>query len=250
MDNTANLTRVALVTGGAHGVGRQIVVAFARAGYNVAFTYNSDEDGAQVTERQTRALGAKCICIKTDVTNEVDIAATIDAVLNHCERIDVLINSAGINEDGLLKNMGTDTWKRVIDVNLTGAFLCMRAVVGTMERQKYGRIINIGSVVGDTGTIGASNYAASKAGLVGLTRAFAREVAKKGITANVVALGYLDKGMGSRLPEKIANKVIEQIPMGKFGDTEKIAQVIVHLASAEAEYMTGQVIGINGGLHM
>jgi 3-oxoacyl-[acyl-carrier protein] reductase len=242
--------RVALIIGGASGIGRQIVLAFAKRGYNIAFSYNTDELKAKEVETKVKELGVECIYIKVNVTNEQEILTAKERILTHYAKIDVLINNAGIFEDGLVKKMNLDSWQRVLDVNLTGVLLCIKSFIDVMEKRQYGRIINIGSIVGEIGTIGAGNYSASKAGLIGLTKTVAREVAKKGITANVVSLGYIDEGMGKRLPEKLVNKVIEQIPMNKFGSSEKVSEMIVHLASDEAEYITGQVIGINGGLNM
>jgi len=245
-----NEKRVALIIGGARGIGRQIVLEFAKRGYNIAFSYNSDEIKAKEVEAEIKDIGVDCIFVKLNTINEIEILAAKELILTRYDRIDVLVNNAGIFEDGLVKKMDLGSWERVINVNLTGVFLCIRAFVDVMEKQKYGRIINIGSVVGETGTIGAGNYAASKAGLIGLTKTVAREVAKKGITANVVSLGYMDEGMGKRLPEKIVSKLLDQIPMGKFGNAKKTAKMITNLASDEAEYITGQVIDINGGIYM
>lgn len=242
--------RVALIIGGARGIGRQIVLEFAKRGYNIVFSYNSDEIKAKEVENEVKAFGVDCIFVKINIINELEILEAKDLILTYYEKIDVLINNAGIFEDGLVKKMSLDSWAKVINVNLTGVFLCMKAFIDVMEKQKYGRIINIGSVVGETGTIGACNYAASKAGLIGLTKTVAREVAKKGITANVIALGYMNEGMGKRLAPKIESKLIEQIPMGEFGDVKKVVQMIAHFASEEAEYITGQVVGLNGGMYM
>lgn len=242
--------RVALIIGGASGVGRQIVLAFAKKGYDIAFSYNRYETKAKEVKIKVKEFGVDCIYTKVNITNEMEISAAKEQILTHYNKIDVLINNAGVFEDGLVKKQSLESWQRVIDVNLTGVFLCMKLFIDVMEKRQYGRIINIGSVVGEIGTVGAGNYSASKAGIIGLTKTVAREVAKKGITANVVSLGYMNEGMGKRLPEKIVSKVIDQIPMKRFGDSEKVAQMIVHLASDEAEYITGQVIGINGGLNM
>lgn len=242
--------RVAVIIGGTRGIGRKIVLAFAKEGYNIAFSFNSCELRAKELENEVRGLGVECIYVKVNVIKELEILAAKDMILTYYERIDVLINNAGIYEDGLIKNMSMDSWEKVINVNLTGVFLCMKIFIDIMEKQNYGRIISIGSVVGEIGAVGAGNYSASKAGLIGLTKTVAREVARKGITSNIVSLGYMDEGMGKRLPEKIATKIIEQIPMRSFGDAERVALMIVHLASEEAEYITGQVIGINGGINM
>ncbi len=242
--------RVALIIGGAQGIGRHIVLEFAKRSYNIAFTYNTNEYKAEEVVNEVKELGVDCIYGKVNVIDESQIQIMKDKILAYYGRIDVLINNAGVFEDGLVKRMNLDSWEKIINVNLTGTFLCIKTFIEIMEKQEYGRVINIGSVVGETGTIGAGNYVASKAGIVGLTKTVAREAARKGITANVVSLGYMNAGMGKRLPENIVNKVIEQIPMAKFGDAQKVAKMIVHLSSDDADYITGQVIGINGGLHM
>ncbi len=162
----------------------------------------------------------------------------------------VLINNAGVIDASLIKNMSLDSWQKVIDVNLTGVFNCIKSVIEVMEKQQYGRIITIGSIAADRGSLGAASYAASKAGIVGLTRTVAREVAGKGITANVVSLGYMDQGITARLPEKLQKKIIQEIPSGKFGDMVKAAKMVVYLASEEAEYINGQSIRICGGAYM
>lgn len=242
--------RVVFVLGGSRGMGRHIVLAFAKNGYDVAFSYNTDQIRANEVENEAKSYGSDCISLKVNCVNESELITSRIEIMEKYGRIDVLINNAGIFENGLIKEMNLNSWKDVIDVNLTGIFLCIKTFIEVMENQNYGRIINIGSVVGDTGVIGAGNYAASKAGLIGLTKTVALEVSQKGITANVVSLGYMNEGMGNRLSEKTAKKVLDKIPLKAFGNAEKVALMIMHLASEEAEYITGQVININGGINM
>jgi len=242
--------KVALITGGTSGIGKELVTEFAKGGYDVAFTYFTNVEAAKEIARDAEIHGARALSIRTNIIDEVQVLEMIKKTMDNFQRIDVLINNAGIYEDNLTKNIELDSWKKIIDVNLTGVFYCIKAVIEIMERQQYGRILNIGSVVGEMGAMGAANYSAAKAGMMGLTKSVAREVANKGITVNVVSLGYMNGGMGNQIPEKIRNKIMEQIPMRKFGDITKVAKMILHIVSEEAEYITGQSIRINGGVYM
>ncbi|MEL7565294.1 MAG: SDR family oxidoreductase [Dehalobacterium sp.] len=245
-----NSNRVILLTGGSGGVGRKIAVEFARSGYRIAFTYASDEEGAKATVDEVKKYGIRAKYYLLDVSDYSAVQEVMNRVLDCFGTIDVLINNAGIIDASLIKNTSLDSWQKVIDVNLTGVFNCIKSVIEVMEKQQYGRIITIGSIAADRGSLGAASYAASKAGIVGLTRTVAREVAGKGITANVVSLGYMDQGITARLPEKLQKKIIQEIPSGKFGDMVKAAKMVVFLASEEAEYINGQSIRICGGAYM
>lgn len=245
-----NQKKVLLLTGGSKGVGRKIAVEFAKKGYQVAFTYLSDEAGAKITADEINSYGIPVRFYKLDVSDHNEVEEVRNHVVNYFGRIDVLVNNAGIIEPSQIKDTSWESWRRVVDVNLTGTFNCMKSVIPVMERQNFGRIITIGSIAGDQGSRGASSYSASKAGIVGLTKAAARELAEKGITVNVVSLGYMDQGITIRLPEKLRKKLIQEIPSGKLGDVEKAAKMVVHIASEEAEYITGQSIFISGGAFM
>lgn len=242
--------KVAVVIGGSAGMGKHISRSFAKSGYDIGLTYKSNRVSAIELKREFENFGIKCCVESLDVLNESDMIEVSKKFFSAFGRIDVLINNVGIYEDSLIKKMDLASWCKVIDVNLTGVFLSCREFVKIMEEQKFGRIINIGSVVGSTGAYGAGNYSSSKAGLAGLTKSLALESARYNITVNMIALGYMNEGMGLTIPEKIKEKVLSQIPLRTFGDAEKVSKMIVHIASEEAEYLTGQVIGINGGLFM
>lgn len=245
------LDKVVLITGGTSGIGKELVGAFAKCGYHVAFTYIKNEDTAKSTVKDAEHYGGRVLSMRVNVADEAQVREMTNTVVDSLGRIDVLINNAGIFDDSLTKNMKFDCWKSVVDINLTGAFYCIKSAIPIMEQQHFGRIVTIGSVMGESGAMGAANYAASKAGIIGLTKSVAREVANKGITVNVVSLGYMDGGMGNEIPDPIRKKIAsQQIPMGKFGDVAKAAKMIVHIVSDEAEYITGQSIRINGGLYM
>lgn len=242
--------KVAIVVGGSNGMGSHIAREFSISGYDIGFTYNSDSTNAIELKTELELLGSKCHIESLDVSSEVGVVRVCQQFYKNFGRVDVLINNAGINKDSLIKKMDLDSWQQVLKVNLSGTFLCCREFVKIMETQNYGRIINIGSIVGNTGAYGAGNYATSKAGLMGLTKSLALESARYNITVNMVALGYMNVGMGLNLPEKVKEKVLNQIPLRTFGDAKNVSRMIVHLASEEASYLTGQVIGINGGLNM
>ncbi|MEM2816625.1 MAG: 3-oxoacyl-[acyl-carrier-protein] reductase [Candidatus Bathyarchaeia archaeon] len=239
--------RVAVVTGAARGIGRAIALAFAREGAKVVV--NDVADGSAVVE-EIKALGGESIFVKADVTKFQDVKAIFDRALETFERVDILVNNAGIVRDALIHKMSLEDWDAVIDVNLKGAFLCSKMAAECMMKQNYGRIINISSVVAQMGNIGQVNYAASKAGLIGLTKALALELAKYGITVNAVSPGFTRTEMTLKVPEKILQRFIERIPLRRIAEPEEIANLVVFLASDHAGYITGQVIAINGGLYM
>ncbi|MEM0313026.1 MAG: 3-oxoacyl-[acyl-carrier-protein] reductase [Candidatus Bathyarchaeia archaeon] len=239
--------RVAVVTGAARGIGRAIALAFAREGTKVVV--NDVADGSAVVE-EIKALGGESIFVKADVTKFQGVKAIFDRALETFERVDILVNNAGIVRDALIHKMSLEDWDAVIDVNLKGAFLCSKMAAECMMKQNYGRIINISSVVAQMGNIGQVNYAASKAGLIGLTKALALELAKYGITVNAVSPGFTRTEMTLKVPEKILQRFIERIPLRRMAEPEEIANLVVFLASDHAGYITGQVIAINGGLYM
>jgi len=244
---TNNVKRVTLVTGGSRGIGAFIVEKFSKEGDIVIINYKNNHELAKKTLDRINGLGK---IIQTDVSDYNQVNTMIKTILDEYGRIDVLVNNAGIFSDSLLRNMDETTWRNVIDVNLNGVFNCTRAVINPMREQKKGRIINVVSVQAQTGTIGASNYCASKAGVIGFTKAIAREVARYNITVNAVAFGFINEGMLKRLSEEIQKNILQQIPMRRFGEPDEAAKFIYFLASDDTSYITGQVINLDGGYHM
>jgi len=249
MTSNASLTgQTALVTGASRGIGRAIALALAEAGAEVVVNYASSPDAADAVVTQITAAGGKAYALQANVSDEEAVDGLIKTVLERSGRIDVLVNNAGITRDGLLMRMKTSDWQSVIDLNLTGVFLCTRAVTRPMLKQKSGRIINITSVVGLMGNAGQANYAAAKAGVVGLTRSAAKEMASRGITVNAVAPGFIATDMTKDLD---AEGILAAIPLGSFGTPEHIAGTVRFLAAdPAAAYITGQVLQVDGGMVM
>ena len=246
---TNDLTgRVAIVTGASRGLGRAIALRFAAAGASVVA--GAREHHADAVVGQIKENGGNAVAVTVDLTNVNSIATLGDTALEQYGRIDVLVNNAGIVRDQLMVRMKPEDWDVVLATNLTATFESCRCVLRTMVKQRSGRIINISSVVGQSGNPGQANYAASKAGMVGLSKSLAREVASRGITVNVVAPGMIDTDMTSSLPEAGRQAMLGQIPMGRLGTPEEIASAVHFLASDEASYITGQVVAVNGGMYM
>ena len=242
--------KVAVVTGGSRGIGRAIALHLAGLGARVVINYVSRPDAAEETRAQIEALGGECTPHKFDVANGSEVHEAFKQISSECGRIDILVCNAGITRDGLLATMKEEDWDQVMAVNLKGAFNCIKAGCRPMMKQRWGRIIIITSVVGFAGNAGQANYAAAKAGLVGLTRSTARELASRSITVNCVAPGYIDTEMTSGLPEKVKEKILSEIPLGLLGEPGDIAAAVGFLASDEARYITGQAIHVNGGMYM
>ncbi|WP_319523168.1 3-oxoacyl-[acyl-carrier-protein] reductase [uncultured Desulfosarcina sp.] len=242
--------RVVVVTGGSRGIGRAICVALSAPGTRIYFNYSNNREAAEETARSIEAAGGKAAFHQVDVASESAVSDHLNAVLKEAGRIDVLVNNAGITRDGLLVRMKETDWDAVMDVNLKGAFHCMKVAAKAMMKQRYGRIVNISSVVGASGNPGQANYVAAKAGIVGLSKAVARELASRNITVNVVAPGYVDTDMTGNLSDKAKDAMIAQIPMGRIGTPEEIAGAVAFLVSPAADYITGQVIHVNGGMYM
>ena len=242
--------KVAIVTGGSRGIGRAVSLMLGRQGANVAFIDRAACLVEDHTKADVEALGRRSICVGGDVTDPASCALTVAETLKEFGRIDILVNNAGITRDDLAMRMSDAAWAEVINVNLTGSFYMARAVLRPMLKQRSGRIINMSSVSGQMGNAGQANYSASKAGLIGLTKALAREVASRGITVNAVAPGFVVTELTDGLPDSVKDAIKEAPPLGRFATPAEIAAAVTFLASDEAAYITGQVLGVDGGLAM
>lgn len=241
---------VALVTGASRGIGRSIALALAKAGAKVIVNYQGNEAAAQETIRLILAAGGGGFLYKADVSAASEVEAMIKAVLDTYGRIDILVNNAGITRDGLIMRMKDDDWSSVIETNLTGVFNCCRAVTRPMLKQRSGRIINITSVVGLLGNAGQVNYASAKAGIIGLTKSLAKELASRAIMVNAIAPGFINTEMTEKMPESAKKEMSRSIPLGRLGDPDDVAKVVLFLAGEGADYITGQVISVDGGMAM
>ena len=239
---------VALVTGASRGIGRAIALRLAAEGVKVAVNYNSGAAPAQELVHDITAGGGKAEAIQSDVSDEAQVKAMVAQVRKKWNRLDILVNNAGIRKDRLLMRMTTQEWDDTLNVNLRGAFFCTKAVLPSMVRQRRGRIINMSSVVGLAGNPGQANYAASKAALIGLTKSVAKEVARRNITANALAPGYILTGMVEKLSEDLKAQILARVPMNRLGVPEDVAGLVAFLCTDEAGYITGQVIRVDGGL--
>ena len=242
--------RVALVTGGSRGIGRAVCLALARGGAAVALCYAGNEAAARETEEACQALGAQTLALRCDVTDAEAVRAMVAAVVKRFGQLDILVNNAGVTRDGLMLTMPEDDFDAVLAANLKGAFLCMKAASRQMLRQRYGRIVSMSSVVGVHGNAGQANYAASKAGLIGLTKSAAKELAGRGITVNAIAPGYIDTDMTATLPEEVKARTLAAIPAARLGQAEEVAAAVAFLVGEDAAYITGQVLGVDGGMGM
>ena len=240
--------KVALVTGGGRGIGRGVALALARAGADVVVAVSRDVAAAEAVAEEMRGLGRRALARQADVSNGEQAEELVAAAVSELGRIDILVNNAGITRDGLLMRMPEADWDAVMDVNLKGTFNCTKAALKRMVRQRSGRIVNVTSVMGVTGNAGQANYAASKAGIIGLTKSTAKEVGSRGITCNAVAPGWIRTAMTEGLPEEVAGQVLKQIPLGRLGEPEDVAGLVLFLCSDSASYITGQVVVVDGGL--
>ncbi|REK55008.1 MAG: beta-ketoacyl-ACP reductase [Geobacillus sp.] len=242
--------KVALVTGASRGIGRAIALELARQGAKIAVNYAGSEAKANEVVGEIKNMGGEAFAIQADVADAQAVEQMVKTVLERFERIDILVNNAGITRDNLLMRMKEEEWDDVININLKGVFNCTKAVTRPMMKQRYGRIVNIASVVGVMGNPGQANYVAAKAGVIGLTKTAARELASRNITVNAVAPGFITTDMTERLSEEIKSEMLKQIPLARFGEPEDVAKVVAFLVSDAASYMTGQTLHVDGGMIM
>ena len=248
--------RTVVVTGGSRGIGRSICLSLASPDTQIYFNYFSpgnpeaEEAAAAETEKLVADLGSSAVSMSVDVADAKDVEAFFEKIVNETGRVDILVNNAGITKDGLLVRMRENDWNMVLNINLKGAFTCTRLAARIMMKQRYGRIVNIASVVGVTGNPGQANYSASKAGLIGLTKTAAKELASRNVTVNAVAPGFIETDMTAALSEKARKAMLDQVPMRRGGQPEDVAAAVKFLASDDAAYITGQVIHVNGGMYM
>jgi 3-oxoacyl-[acyl-carrier protein] reductase len=241
--------KVALITGASQGIGRDTAITLAQAGAKVAIAARNEEKLASLVG-EIESAGGTALAVKMDVADAEQVKAGFKQVLDKFSRLDILVNNAAITRDGLSMRMKQDDWEAVLKTNLTGAHLCIQQALSTMMRARFGRIINISSVVAQAGNAGQANYVAAKAGLIGLTKAVAIEIASRNITVNAVAPGFIETPMTDVLPEKVKEELKTRIPLGRMGSTRDVAAAIVFLASDEAAYITGHVLNVNGGMHL
>jgi 3-oxoacyl-[acyl-carrier protein] reductase len=241
--------RVALVTGASQGIGRACALALAEGGALIALAARNEEKLAAVA-KEIESKGGQAATFRMDVSKEEEVKSAVKAVIGRFGKVEILVNNAGVTKDTLLMRMKKEDWDSVLQTNLSGAFYATQAVISSMLKPRWGRIINIASVFGQTGQIGQTNYSASKAGLIGFTMAMAREVASRNITVNAVAPGYIETAMTEALPAELKSKVNEMIPLGRAGSDAEVAAAVKFLASEEASYITGHVLKVNGGMLM
>lgn len=242
--------KVALITGGSRGIGRAIALKLSEEGYNIAISYINNKDRAEEVIGKIEKNGVKGLAIKADVSKEDEVDNMMNMIKEQLGTVDVLINNAGITKDNLLIRMKTENWDQVMDTNLRGVFLCTKAVAREMMKKRYGKIVNVASVVGISGNIGQGNYSASKAGVIGFTKSIAKELGSRGINVNAVAPGFIETDMTHMLEDGIKDEMIRSIPLNRAGKPEDVANLVVFLCSEKADYITGQVIHVDGGMLM
>jgi 3-oxoacyl-[acyl-carrier protein] reductase len=239
--------KLAIITGGARGIGKEIAMLFAKEGANIAICDVNLEE-AEKTAKEIQDLGRESLAFKVDVTDQSQIHGMVDKILDKFNKIDILINNAGITKDNLLLRMSEEEWDKVIAVNLKGTFLCTKIVSKVMLKQRFGKIVNLASIIGIMGNAGQANYAASKAGIIGLTKSVAKELASRNICVNAIAPGFIKTDMTARLAEEVQKKMLSVIPLARFGEAKDVADLAIFLSSESSSYITGQVIQVDGGM--
>ncbi len=242
--------KAALVTGGSRGIGKAIGLRLARQGADVAFSYKGNAEAAKATGAEIESIGTRALAIQGDVRDPESADAVVKGALEAFGKVDILVNNAGVTRDDLIMRMSAEAWREVLETNLFGAFWMTKAVTRPMLKARAGRIVNITSVSGQAGQMGQANYSSAKAGLIGLTKATARELASRGITVNAVAPGFVLTELTQDLPDALKEEITSRTPLGRFGTTEEVADAVAFLASDEAGYITGQVLAVDGGLVM
>lgn len=244
------MSKVAFITGATRGIGRQIAISLAKEGYDIALNYRKENEELESTRKEIEQNKSKCLAVKGDVSSFEDCEKIVKQVIETFGKIDVLVNNAGITKDMLLMRMKKEDFEQVIDVNLVGTFNVTKHVINHMLKARFGRIINISSVVGVSGNAGQTNYSASKAGIIGFTKSLAKEVASRGVLANVVAPGFIETSMTDVLKEEIKEEIAKSIPLKRMGTPQDVANVVKFLCSEDSSYMTGQVLHVDGGMLM
>jgi len=242
--------KVALVTGSSRGIGRAVAMELASEGADIAVNYMTSTAAAEVTVREMEALGVRAIAIQADISNADQVDQMVSTILDELGDLSILVNNAGLTRDGLVVRMSQKHWKEVIDCNLTGTFNCLQRCAKHMMKKRYGRIVNLSSVVGIEGNAGQANYAASKAGIIGMANSVAKELGSRSVTVNTIAPGFIETDMTQELPEDRQQQILNQIPLGRFGSPEEIGKLTAFLCSDDAAYITGATIRIDGGIMM